>query len=439
MKLPSSIFRAVAAALACLFLAPAWAQGGKVREVDRVVAVVNSDVITARELDARVRLVQAQLRAQRIELPPPDVLEKQVLERMIVDRAQLQVARDYGIRVDDLQVDRAIARIAQENNVSPAQLRQRVEAEGTSFPRFREQIREQIARARLREREVDSKVQISEADVDAFLAEQGQASGNTVEYNLAQILLRIPEGATPEQIERQRLRAEEIRRQLASGADFARLSASFSDAPEAMSGGSLGWRSAERLPQLFLDAVSPLSPGQLSAVLRSPAGFHILKLVERRGAGASQFSGRPIVQTRASHILIRLSDVLGEAEAVRRLREIRDRVLAGSADFGDMAKQYSMDGTAGRGGDLGWVYPGDTVPEFERAMNELQPGQVSQPVRTPFGFHLIRVAERRTDEASPDRVRQAARQALRERRLDEAYENWLRQVRDQAFVEYKLE
>ncbi|MCM5570295.1 peptidylprolyl isomerase [Burkholderiaceae bacterium FT117] len=418
--------------------APGNGGAGGIRELDRVVAVVNDDVITLRELERRAELVSAQLRRQGTELPPRDVLLRQLLERMIVDRAQLQLARDYGIRVDEQQLDRAIAGIAQENKLSVAQLRERVEREGQSFARFREDIRGEILRARLREREVDSKVQVSEADIDAYLASQESQPGSA-EYRVAQILLRVPEGASPEQIERQRLRGEEIRKQLEGGESFARLAAAFSDAPDALSGGMLGWRKPERLPELFAQALAPMKEGEISGLLRSPAGFHLLQLVERRDSGGSSLQSEPVTQTRARHILIRPNEVISEDEAFRRLREIRERVQAGTADFAEMARQYSADGSAGRGGDLGWIYPGDTVPEFERAMNALAPGQVGEPVRTPFGVHLIQVLERRSDEASPERLRQRVREILRARRIEERYQDWLRQLRDSTYVEYKLD
>lgn len=438
------------ALIACLAVAAApWSAlaqpatpvpaGAAPRPIDRVVAVVNSEAITAGELASRLKTVEQQLREQNIEAPAADVLEKQVLERMIVDRAQLQAAREAGIRIDDAQVDRALASIAQENRMTLAQLRERVERDGTGFARLREEVREELIRRRLREREIDSRVQVSDADIDAFLAAQPKGSGAQSELHVAQILLAVPEGATAEQIERQRLRGEEVIRQLQRGSDFARLAAAFSDAPEAMSGGSLGWRTAERLPQLFVDAVARLEPGQVAPLVRSPVGFHVVKLLDRRAAESPAASSAPVTQTHARHILIRPNELVTEDEALRRLHDIKRRVEAGSGDFAELARQYSVDGSAGRGGDLGWIYPGDTVPEFERAMNALAPGQISEPVRTPFGVHLIQVLERRTDTASPDRVRQVARQALRERRIDENYQDWLRQLRDRTYVEYKLE
>lgn len=332
--MPSRFLLRLAAAIAAAVVIPfGAAQSATPVQVDRIAAVVNSEAITERELQQHVLLVERQLREQNIEVPPPDVLERQVLERMIVDRAQMQLARDSGLRVDDGQLARAIAAIAAENRLTPEQLRDRLQRQGIDFEQFRDEVRGQMVRQRLREREIDSKVQISDADVDAFLAARSGADGaDGTELHLAQILLRLPEGASAEQIERQRLRAEEIERQLRAGADFGRLAAAFSDAPEAMSGGSLGWRTTDRLPQLFVDAVRPLNPGGISPVLRSPAGFHILELVDRRSEALPVAAGQPIVQTHARHILIRPNEVVSEEEAVRRLQEIKQRIEAGTAE-----------------------------------------------------------------------------------------------------------
>jgi peptidyl-prolyl cis-trans isomerase SurA len=405
-------------------------------EIDRVVAVVNTDVITLLELEARRMAVERQLRQRRIEVPPADELRRQVLERMISDRAVVQAAREAGLRIDDGQLDRAIARLADENRLTLPQLRAQLDRDGVPFARFREDLRDEMLISRLREREVDARMQISEADVDAFLAEQRQAGDSAPEYLLSHILLRVPEGASAAQIDRQRLRGEEILRQLERGGDFARLSAAFSDAPEAMSGGNLGWRPVDRLPQLFVDAIAALRPGQSAPLLRSPNGFHVLRLEERR-AGGGATAATPVQQTRARHILMRPSELSPQDEILRRLREVRERLVAGKVEFRDMARQYSVDGSAARGGDLGWLYPGDTVPAFEKAMDALRPGEISEPIRSEFGFHLIQVLERRTEVASVDRQRQAARLALRERRIEEQTQDWLRQVRDRAFVEYR--
>lgn len=409
------------------------------RDLDSVAAVVNTEVITRTELGRRVEQMRKQLRERGIEVPADDVLRRQVLERMIVDRAQLQLARESGLRIDDVQIDRAIANIAEVNRMTTAQVRERAQADGLSWAQFREEVRAELVQMRLREREVESRIQVSEADIDAFMAERSGQSAASREYRLAQILLRVPEGASAEEIQRRRARAEELLKQAqAPGADFAALAASNSDAPDAMSGGDLGWRVSERIPQIFLEAIAGLKSGEL-ALVRSPNGFHVLKLVEQRNAASADSAGAKSMQHRARHILIRRDEPGGEAAALQRLAEIRQRIASGSAEFSQMARQFSADGTASRGGDLGWVLPGDTVPEFERALQSLQPGQLSEPVATAFGFHLIQLLERREAVGAIERQRSAARQALREQRLDEAYQDWLRQLRDRTYVEFRLD
>lgn len=407
--------------------------------LDRIVAVVNEEVITANELALRVRIAEQQLRRQNIAAPPRDVLQRQVLERIIIDRAQVQLARETGVRVDDATVNAAIARIAEQNRMELAQFRARLESEGVSFPRFREDVRDDIAMTRLRDREVDSRIQITEAEVENFLAEQTGVQAGSVEYNIAQILLRVPDNATTDRIEQIRKQAEELAAQARSGGDFAKLAASFSAAPEALTGGELGWRSAERLPTLFLDAVKNLKPGQVAQVVRSPGGFHVLKLAGQRNAVESRIATGPLQQTRVRHILLRVSDLTPEPEVRRRLTDLRERATKGNQDFGSLARLHSVDPSSTRGGELGWLYPGDTVPEFERAMDALKPGEVSEPVQSPFGWHLIQVLERRTDESPVERNRLAARMALRERKGDEAYQEWLRQLRDKTYVELRLD
>lgn len=420
---------------------PAWAQTAQrqtLRPLDAVVAIVNAEVITRQELSIQLNLVRRQLESRNIEIPPPDLLESQVLERMILDRAQLQMARDYGIRVDDLQLDRAVAGIATERGFSVPEFRSRVERDGLSWERLRRDIRQEMTQARLREREVESRIQITDADVDAFIAERERLANDNAEFELAQILVRVVEGASSDEIQRRRVRAEEVLASVSrAGSDFAALAASYSDAPDAMSGGSLGWRTADRLPQIFVEAVRTLKPGG-ATIVRSPNGFHVLKLVAKRAAVDSAAADTPVTQTRVRHILVRVSDNQSESEARRRISDIRSLIERG-AEFADMARQNSADGTAGRGGDLGWILPGDTVPDFERAMNALSLGQISEPVRSPFGFHLIQVLERRQQAASAERARAAARQALREQRSDEAWQNWLRQLRDSTYVEYRLD
>jgi peptidyl-prolyl cis-trans isomerase SurA len=442
---PSSAFAILALAVALalpwsltLVPNPAWAQGAAPRArialVDRIVAVVNREVITESELRDRVGRVSQELTARRTPLPNREVLERQVLERMIMEQVQLQHAREQAVDVDDPQVDQALLRIAESNQITLPQMRQSIEKDGIPFAKFREEIRREIIISRLRDREVNNRVAVAESEVDLFLEEQKNSRDSNLEYSISHILVRVPEQASPEQIEQRRARADEALKRARSGANFAELAASYSDAPEALKGGELGWRAEDRLPDLFLDAVVKLKPGGVSDVLRSPAGFHLLRLNETRGAGAPFM----VQQNRVRHILVRPNDLVSESEAQRKLVNLRERIVNG-VDFGELAKLNSDDGSAPRGGDLGWIYPGDTVPEFEQAMKELKIGEVSQPVKTPFGFHLIQVLERRTEDMSSDRKRLEARRTLREKKSDEAYQEWLRQMRDRAYVEYRLD
>ncbi len=421
-------------ALFLLFALPAAGQG--IVPVDRIVAVVNKEVITATELGEAVATAQRQLRRQKTPLPDRGLLERQMLERLILDKAQLQLARDKGIRIDELQLDRAVQRVVQNNNMSLADFRQALERDGVSFQAWREDLREQMVLSRVREREVDDRIQVSDTEIDLFLAEMQAKPDTRVEYQISHILVRVPEQANPERIEAARARAQKALAEARAGADFATLAASYSDAPDALQGGAVGWRSHDRLPELFSGALARMQPGTVSEVLRSPAGFHLLKLNERRGAA---LENAPVAQTRLRHILIRASETMSEGEALRRLNDLRARIVSGAADFAEMARVHSGDATAARGGELDWVYPGDTVPDCERAYQQLKVGEISQPVRTPFGYHLIQVLERRSADVSPERRRLQARQALRERKADEAYQAWLRQLRDQIYVELRLE
>lgn len=417
-----------------LVAVPLTCAAQRISLVDRIVAIVNKEVITLSELDDAVGMAERELRRRGTPLPERSVLAHQMLERLILTKAQLQLARDSGLRVDDLQLDRAVQRIAESNKMTLADFRQVLERDGVPFDGWRQQVREQMLLERLREREVENRVQVSDTELDLFL-EQMKNRPEAVEYNLAHILVRVPDQASPERIQAARTRADKALAEARGGGDFASLAASYSDAPDALQGGALGWRNEDRLPELFASALAKLQPGEVSAVLRSPAGFHILKLVDRRGAGADN---TPVRQTRLRHILIRTNEAVSDADARRRILQLRERIVSG-ADFGEIARTNSDDTTAARGGELDWVYPGDTVPQFERAYEELKIGEISQPVRTPFGYHLIQVLERRSSEVSPERRRLQARQALRERKADEAYQEWLRQLRDSTYVELKLD
>jgi peptidyl-prolyl cis-trans isomerase SurA len=426
---------AIAIGLAAAALAlPAHAAPRAV-EVDRIVAVVNNEVITSQQLRARIEQAKRQLGRQGVELPPDEVLARQLLERLIVERAQVQLAGESGMRVDDATLERAIERIAQNNKLSIEQLRAALEQDGVGWSRFRDEIRTEILLTRLREREVDNRIVVTDAEIDNFIANNPDAFSGQ-EFAVAHILLRTPEGASPEQIEAVARRAEQVMMRLRSGEDFARVAAEVSDAPDGLSGGNLGWRPLDRLPALFADVARNMRPGETSPVLRSAAGLHIVRLVDVRGGGADAV--QQLEQTRARHILIKTSEVLSDADAEARLLALRERVING-ADFGELAKASSADLSAGRGGDLGWLSPGDTVPEFERAMDALQAGEVSMPVRSPFGWHLIQVVERRVQDVTEERKRNAARMALRERKAEQSYEDWLRQLRDSTYVDYRLE
>ena len=423
-------------AVAVLAALPLAAGAQKVVLVDRIVAVVSKEVITYTELNEAVAAAERHLRRQGTQLPPRDVLERQMLERMVLDKAQLQMARDTGIRVDELQVDRAVQRVAENNKMTLAEFRRVLERDRIPFDMWRQEVREQILLTRLREREVDDKIQVSDTEVDLFLEEQRARRGQSVEYNVSHVLVRVPEQASPERIEAARAKAAKVIAEAKGGADFGRLAASYSEAFDALQGGGLGWRTQDRLPEAFANELAKMKPGEVSGVVRSSAGMHVLRLNDRRGAAAA---GAAVQQTRLRHILIRVSESVSEAEARRRLAELRARIIAGRADFAELARTQSDDASAARGGELDWVYPGDTVPEFEVAYRDLRIGDTSEPVRTPFGFHLIQVLERRSADLSPERQRLVARQALRERKADEAYQEWLRQLRDQVYVELRLE
>lgn len=422
-------------ALAASLAAPAGAAGrSEPALADRIVAVVNDEVITNSELSSRLDSALGQLRRQGTPLPPIDVLKQQMLERIVMDRIQLQYARDTGLRIDDVQLDQALQRIAANNRMSLAQFRDALARDGITYARFREEIRDEMTIARVREREVENKVAVAEGEIDNYLAGDAAQGGNGGEYRLAHILLRSPESASPEQIQKLRAKAEQIAERLKKGEDFAQLAAAYSDAPDGLSGGDLGWRAIDRLPAIFAESAERLKVGETSPILRSANGFHLVRLVAKRGGAEVP----AVQQTRARHILIKVNEIVSESEARHKLEGLRERLVNGG-NFAELARLYSQDGTAPKGGDLGWIYPGDTVPEFERAMNSLAPGELSQPVQSPFGFHLIEVQERRVQDVSSERQRMAARQALRERKFDEAYQDWLRQARDRAYIELRLE
>ncbi len=403
-------------------------------KMDRIIAVVDQSVITEQELADRINSVSAQLEKQGTTLPPAEVLEKQILERLIVDSLQLQLASQTGIKVDDTQLDKTIERIAAQNKLTVDEFKKALEADGLTLRKFREDIRNEITISRLRERDVDNKITVSDGEIDNYLTTQANRGDEQDEFEISHILVRSPEDSSPEDLEKVRAKTENALKELVDGKDFTQVSASYSDAPNALEGGKLGWKNSTQIPALFLDAVKAMQVGEISKPLRSPNGFHILKLTNRRG-GTSNLM---IDQTHARHILIKLTEVVSEKDGKQKMDTIKER-LDNGVKFEEMARQYSEDGSASNGGDLGWVNPGDTVPQFEKAMNELGLGEISEPVRSPFGWHIIQVLERRKQDMSKEAARLKARQEIRARKSDEAYQDWVRELRDRAFVEMRLE
>ncbi|MBL8514628.1 MAG: peptidylprolyl isomerase [Betaproteobacteria bacterium] len=401
-------------------------------DLDRIAVVVNTEVITQNDVNERYAAIVKQLQKQGTKLPPPDELRKQILERMVNDLVQMQEAKETGIKIDDGTLDKTLQRIADENNVSMTEFRRLLEADGVKYNKFREEIRGELIMQRLREREVEGNVNVTEAEVDTQLALESKESTSDQEYRLAHILLLLPEQATAAQIEAKRKRAMQALAELRKGADFAQISAQFSDASDALQGGNLGWRPVGRLPAIFTEALAVLKPGEITDILKSANGFHIVKLLDKRGRDAAP----SITQTRSRHILIRTKDGVTDEDAKSRLARLRERIIGG-ADFAELAKVHSDDPSNAKGGDLGWISPGDTVPEFERVMNGLRDNELSNPFQSQFGWHLLQVIERKTEGLSEERKRLAARNVLRQRKADEAYQDWLRQTRDRAFVEFR--
>lgn len=410
------------------------ASAAEIVKMDRIVAIVDQTVITEQELESRIRTLTAQLTKKGTELPPENVLRKQILERLISDALQLQYAAQTGLKVDDNQLDKTIERIAEQNQMTVKEFGSALNADGISMAKFRADIRNEITIARLREREVDSRVNVSESEIDNFLTTQASSNENRDEFEISHILIRTPEEGSTEEIQKAKAKVDEAIKALQDGASFAKVSASYSDAPNALEGGNLGWKAAAQLPALFLDALKNMQAGDITPALRSPNGFHILKLTSKRGGN----SPLVIEQPHARHILIKLTEIVSEKDGKQKMDNIKDRLDNGEK-FEVLARQFSEDGTASNGGDLGWVNPGDTVPQFEKAMNELKDNQISEPVRSPFGWHVIQVLERRKQDMSKEAARLKARQEIRARKADEAFQDWLRELRDRAYVEYRLE
>ena len=429
-------FRFWAVALATLaWWGGAAAQTQTTQQADFIVAVVNSEPVTNGEVRAQMQRITAQLTQQGQKVPPADELKRNVLERLIAERAQLQFARDSGIRVDDAAVDQAELSVASQNAIDVAELRRRAAKDGLDATAFRNQLRDQLLLSRLHERDVTSRIRVTDQDIDRFIQER-QANNTdpfAQDINLAQLLIALPEKASAEQSAVLYLQTQKILERIRAGEDFNRLVQQFSAAERANSG-ELGLRRADRYPPSFVTATQKLNVGEVSDIVRSGAGFHILKVVERRAPAKLV---ETVVQSRARHILLRTGPQLTQDAAVARLTEYKRRIVGGGASFQALAREFSQDGSAAQGGDLGWVAPGSFVPEFEQAMNRLNEGEISNPVVSRFGVHLIELVERRRVELSPRELRELVRGRLQESKYEEAYTVWARELRERAFVEMR--
>jgi peptidyl-prolyl cis-trans isomerase SurA len=407
------------------------------RSADFIVAVVNSEPITNNEVRTRMVRYEQQLTQQGSALPPRSQLAREVLERLITEKAQLQVARENGVRADDTLVDQAELNIARQNGVGLAELRRRMVADGINVTQFRDDLRNQILLQRLRDRELEARVKVTDLDIEQYLRDQERGNGDPAltELNLAHILVALPENATPAQVTQAQAKARQLQQRARAGEDFAKLARENSDAAgAAQNGGVIGPRAADRLPPLFVDATRDLPEGGVTEVIRSAAGFHIAKVLEKKRLGTA---GMSVTQSHARHILLRPTAQLSEAAARQKLADFKRRIEAGQADFAQLARDNSQDASAAKGGDLGWANPGMFVPEFEEALAALKPNQVSDPLVSRFGVHLIQLLERRESRLSEREQRELVRNVVRERKLDEAYTQWSQEVRGRAYVEYR--
>lgn len=406
-----------------------------VKPIDHIVAIVNEDVITRQELNEAIKVAIDRLQLQGMQLPDQHVLQNQVLESIVTKRVQLQSANEVGLSVGESEVDETVQRIAQENKLSLPEFYAVLEKDGISFNKFREEIRDEMIMARLKEREVKHQVNVTEGEVDNFLRTQETSAVGNDEYRLSHILILVTENMISSQIEQRSERAKMALAKLKEGVEFSQVAAEFSDAADASKGGIIDWRPIDQMGPKFAELLEPLQPGDLTQIVQSPSGFHIFKLLGRRTQEAPTVI---IDQTHPRHILIKVNELTSENDAKLKINQIKERLDRGE-NFEELAKLYSEDSSAASGGDLGWLSPGDTVAAFEQTMNALQPGQISEPVQSQFGWHIIQVLERRSQDVSLDRRRQAARQAIRTRKADVVVQEWLRQLRDQAYVELRLD
>lgn len=405
-----------------------------VQELDHVVAIVNDDVITRVELDRRLERIKSQARQQQQRLPDEQTLERQVLESLIVEELQLQLAEKAGIRVNEEMINQVINNIARENNLTLPQFRQVLRRDGMSFTAFRDNIRNEIIINQLRKRRVEDSVNVTEQEVNNYLSNMENRQGLNDEFRLGHILIGVPDGATPQQIQQAEAKARQVYNRLRLGADFHQTAVAVSDGQNALQGGDLGWRKGGQLPSALADIIVDMKPGDISEPQRSASGFHILKLIDRR----TSEQRRIVEQTLARHILIRPNQLVSNADARQQLARLRERIQRGE-NFADLARAHSDDpASAAEGGSLGWFSPGSMVPRFEEVVNRLDPGQISQPFQSRFGWHIVEVLSRRKHDSTEEYQRMQARQSIHKRKSDEAIEQWLRRLRAEAYVDIRL-
>jgi len=417
-----------------LIISVSLSANAAISSVDRIVAVINEDVILESELNKQIKTVKGQLQQRNTPAPPDEVLRRQVLERLIISHLQLQVAERTGIRVNDNTLNKSITGIAQQNGMSIGEFRSAIEADGFDFSVFREDIRKEMIISRLMQRRVRQRVKITEQEIDNFLATNKNRSESNKEYRLSHILVSLPEAASATQVDTAQTKINNVIQQLRAGADFKQIAASSSDGQQAFNGGDLGWRKSAQLPSIFVDVATSMQKGDVSDAIRSPSGFHVIMLTDVRGVEQRHI----VKQSLARHILIRQNELTSNNDARTRLQQLLIRLEAGE-DFAALARAHSDDrGSAAQGGELGWSSPGALVPRFEREMNKLSEGQISQPFRTQFGWHIVQLLERREYDDTEAFLRTKARKFIGDRKAEDATQSWIRRIRDEAFVEYRL-
>jgi Parvulin-like peptidyl-prolyl isomerase len=402
--------------------------------LDRVAATVNEGVVLQSELEEQMLIIAGRMRTQKVELPPQNVMRKQVLDRLVLQELQVQRANRAGIKVSDETLNNALSDVATQNNIKLADLPDALAAQGIEYAGYREQLRKELAMQILRQRDVISHINVSPREIDQFIERQKKMPSASSEYNVSHILIAVPQAATPDELDSAAKKADEVYQKAVAGDDFARLAVQFSNAQTALEGGSLGWRKGPELPTFLAEPIATMKAGDVTQPIRTPSGFHIIKLNEMRGNATVIVN-----QVHARHILIKTNELQDDATVQQKLVSIRDRILNKGENFAAVASVVSEDpGSAAEGGDLGWSNPGTFVPEFEQVLAQLQPDEISEPFRTQYGWHIIQLLGRRQYDSTEDRIRQQAFAALREAKADEETELWLRRLRDEAYVEYKL-